>query len=351
MAQERDGGWLPWIANKATQGIENAVHEVLEAPVRSVVKPAAAILALLAALSLLWCALSCCCRASKRWCTRRSRVRQMAALAADGRHPACRNCGARGHATTDCTREVRNTPRTTRPFPTAYPLPLAATLAATVASCETGTTHGPSRPITTQFAPCKVESPLMPIVFTPQKGQAAMANATIDTGATVSARQKDLIGKLGWTQATTHAEEALSLVGVGTEEAKALVEGTLLIGKQVPHNVRLWAAPINLTKVPPGNDVLSQVAEIELEHGDLRRFQVATAEEVALEAQPDIAKEVVEHPKKLRATDFADSVLDVETQEKKPQTCIDMGIPAHDNTSHGRHQCLPCQRSNQTRQT
>ena len=115
---------------------------------------------------------------------------------------------------------------------------------------------------------------------------------------------------------TAEADEPLSLVGVGTEEAKAYVEGTLLIGEQVLPNIRLWVAPINLTKVLLGNDVLAQVARIELEYGNLRRFQVASVKEAELEAQPDLVKRAVEHLKKLRTIDFGDTVLNAETQER-----------------------------------
>ena len=206
----------------------------------------------------------------------------------------------------------------TRPLALAYPLTQIANVATVTVDCAANTTHAIAGTTVTQCAPYKVESPIIPIDFTPQQGRTARTNAIIDTGATVSVCPENLIAKLGWTGATTKAEKPLPLVGVGSEEAAKFVEGTLAIGEQVLRNVRLWIAPINLTKVPLGNDILSQVAKIELEYGNLRHFQVATAEEAdtKLGSQPELVRKAVDHLEKLREMNFGDTMLNAETQEK-----------------------------------
>ena len=172
--------------------------------------------------------------------------------------------------------------------------------------------------MTAQFAPYKVQSPLSSIVFTPLRGREVTTNAIIDTGATASVCPANLVDKFGWAELAAKAEEPLALVGVGVEEAKTYVGGTLLIDERLLRSVRLWMAPISIAKVLLGSDVLSQVAKIELAYGNLQRFQVATVEGVEAEVhmQPALVKRAVEHLTKLRAMDFGDTVLSAETQEK-----------------------------------
>lgn len=93
------------------------------------------------------------------------------------------------------------------------------------------------------------------------------------------------------------------------------MQGSLQIGEQVPHDARLWVAPIDLRKVLLGNDALSQVAKIEIERGNPRRLQAATADEDR-KTKNDLAKKAVEHPTTLRTMDFGDTILSVEAQEE-----------------------------------
>ena len=315
--QPRTDGWFSWITSRASAGFGAITYEILEGPVRFLIKIALGIVAVLVALLLLKCVLSCCCQAIKKWCIGRSRARQVATIAANDRRPTCRNCGAHGHTTADCIREARSIPLATRSPATENPSSTAVMLAPVIAGCAANTTHSTPRLMATQFAPYKVQSPLISIDFTPRQGRKVTTSAIIDTGATVSVCPENLIDKLGWTELATEAEEPLSLIGLGTEEAKTYVEGTLRIGEQLLQNVRLWIAPINVTKVLLGNDILSQVAKIELAYGNLKCFQVATVEgtEVEMKMQPDLIKEAVEHLKKLRAMDFGDTVLNTETPE------------------------------------
>ena len=138
----------------------------------------------------------------------------------------------------------------------------------------------------------------------------------------MSVRPKDLASKFGWLEerVITEAKQPLSLIGVGQEEADHYPEGTTRIGNATIPEVRLWLAPISLSKALLGNDVLSGVAKIELEYGSLSRFQVATALDKAnkteLKTRPDSMEKAAEHPTKLRAMDFGDTILNAETQDK-----------------------------------
>ena len=60
--------------------------------------------------------------------------------------------------------------------------------------------------------------------------------------------------------------------------------------------------------------MLSRVAKIELEYGNLRRFQVATAVDKA--TKPDFIEKAVEPLTKLRTMHFGDTILNAGTQHK-----------------------------------
>ena len=106
---------------------------------------------------------------------------------------------------------------------------------------------------------------------------------------------ENLASRFGWLKkgVTTRARQPLSLIGVGQKEAERFVEGTLRIGNTMLPAVRLWIAPINLKKVPIGNDVLSRVIKIELEYGNLRRLQVATAKNGNKETEENIKPDLM----------------------------------------------------------
>ena len=76
----------------------------------------------------------------------------------------------------------------------------AAMASASPASSAASTAHATLRPRAAQLAYSRgVESPLSPIGFKLQRGQMMTADATVDTGATVSVCPESFVDKFGWT--------------------------------------------------------------------------------------------------------------------------------------------------------
>lgn len=228
------------------------------------------------------------------------RDQQIATTAVNGRHLGCKNCGTYGHTTADCTKETRGASMATRPL-TQMNTSVAVTMAILMSSGAAGTTYATLWPINTPSTQFKVDSPTIKITVTPRGGLEANVDAITDTGATVSARPGDLASRFGRPKerVAVKARQPLSLIGVGQEETRQYIEGTLRIGDTEPSTVRLWIALISLSKVLIGNDALSKIARIEMEYGNLRRFQVATAtnesKDTMPKMKPDLVKKAVHH--------------------------------------------------------
>ena len=320
--EAQSGGWLSWISKQLTKGAKYIFEEVIKEPARLAIKIAAIVVALLVIALLIKCGLSYSCRSCKKWKKKRARKRQMATVTVNERRRGCRNCGAQDHTTANCIQGTRGEISMVTRSRALTNTSMAVIMAIGMLDCAECAKHAAIWPISTPFTAFKAESPTIQITVKPRRGQAVNTEAIIDTGASVSVCSKSLASKFGWLKEgiATEARQPLSLIGVGQKEAEHFVEGTLQIGNTVLPTVRLWIAPIGLKKMLLGNDVLTRVAKIELEYGNLRRFQVATAVDettkIKPKTKPDLMKKAVEHLTKLRTMDFGDTTLNTETQDK-----------------------------------
>ena len=187
-AKKQGGNWLSWLTSKTSMSVKYIVTEVLEKPLRFIIKIVVAVLLVVALL--IKCGLSYCCRAGNRWRKRRARARRVATIAANERRRECRNCGACDHTTANCVQRTRRgISMATRPSTLTH-ASMTVIMTTTMLSCAESTTYATLWPINTQLASIKDESPTIRITVTPKTGQAVNTNAITDTGASVSVCSK-----------------------------------------------------------------------------------------------------------------------------------------------------------------